>query len=176
MVKKKSKKLLCFLLLFTTYFVIKLITWKVPELNPLSADYVDHNTKALSKIIEANPVFSSDATINNVKMKPEITPKSNTNETVSKSKAAKKQKPIMSSSMISNSLTNHSTTLKDVTITIKSSIKFHKNRIALILRTWVKRALNQVTCFVAILSDISKHYVMETPCVHNGTQGAMGHR
>ena len=37
-------------------------------------------------------------------------------------------------------------TIDDVTITIKSTKKFHKNRIQLLLKTWMKSVLNQVSC------------------------------
>ena len=42
---------------------------------------------------------------------------------------------------------NPMVTIDDVTITIKSSKKFHNNRVKLLLRTWVKRVLNQVRHF-----------------------------
>ena len=36
------------------------------------------------------------------------------------------------------------TTINDVTITIKSTKRFHNNRVNLLLKTWMKKVLNQV--------------------------------
>ena len=36
------------------------------------------------------------------------------------------------------------TTINDVTITIKSTKRFHNNRVNLLLKTWMKKILNQV--------------------------------
>ena len=38
----------------------------------------------------------------------------------------------------------HEVTIEDITITVKTTKRFHKTRIEVLLKTWLKRVLNQV--------------------------------
>ena len=131
MARKLFARFFWLCLVFMLCVIIKLMSWKAGETIHLNIDHVGHETNERLKKVKISPVISSVATINNGKMKP--------------AKVASKQKPVILPSKINPALTGHSTTLEDVTITIKTSQKFHRNRIPLILRTWVKRVLNQVT-------------------------------
>ena len=144
MARKLFARFFWLCLVFMLCVIIKLMSWKAGETIHLNIDHVGHKTNKRLGKVEISRVISSAATFIKDKIKPATTSKPKIKETISKPKAALKQKPVISSSRVSTSQTNHSTTLEDVTITIKSTIEFHRNRIALLLRTWMKRVLNQV--------------------------------
>ena len=72
--------------------------------------------------------------------------------------------PIQGLSLTPTNAPQKAITIKDLTITIKTTKRFHEKRILILLRTWLKFAINQVRVvrlFVGFFLRVGKIFFMK---------------